>query len=191
MRQLNYSIEKLIGMAVLALLVAPIVLIIPMDERIASGHAHGIWATLFYEIGPAGRWTFAIAIISVLAFISLRSIAILFTDKIALRADETGIFYRTFRKRCQIGWDDVLSIDKKVRVTRGKTRRWIYIRAHVGSGERAWSVYQNMLDADEGQVMDWISEARRLHTNSRIPAVNVRPPETGQGFGRRRSLVRS
>jgi hypothetical protein len=189
MRQLHYSVGKLIGMAVVTLMVAPIVLFIPLDQRIATGHVRGLWATLFYEIGPAGRWAFAVAIIGILLFVSLRSIAILFTDKIALRADESGIFLRTYRKRGQIGWRDVLSVDMRTKVSRRRTFQWVNVRADMGSGERAWAVQLNMLDADEAQVMAWISEARRLHANSRIPAVSARPSPPVRGFGRKRSLI--
>jgi hypothetical protein len=189
MRQLNYSIQKLIKMAVLALFVVPVVLVIPMDKQIAAGHVRGVWATLFYKIGPTGRWTFAIAVIVILVFICFRSIAILFTDKVALRADETGIFFRNFWKRGQIGWDDLISIDKRVMVARGRAFQRVNIRARVGPHERAWAVQPSVLDADEGQVMDWISEARRMQANSRIPAVGQRPSAFRQGFGRKRSLI--
>lgn len=189
MRQLKYSIRKLMGVAAVALFSIPFVLIIPMDERVASGQAHGIWATLFYEIGPIGRWGFAIAIIAILAFCVIRSIAVIFTDRVALRADERGIYFRKYSKRYRIAWEDVVSIDIQVKTAGRRAYQWIYVRARIGGGVKALGLPTSLLDAYESQVLDWISEAHRLSTNRRIPAVNERPPAPVRGFGRKPPLV--
>ena len=64
MQQLDYSSGKLIWRALLAVLVAPFVLVLATDEHITSGHVRGIWTGLLYAIGPVGRWTLVGAIIA-------------------------------------------------------------------------------------------------------------------------------
>jgi hypothetical protein len=189
MQQLDYSSGKLIWRALLALLVAPFVLVLATDEHIISGHVRGIWTGLLYAIGPVGRWTLVGGIIAALGYLSLRLIVILLSDRAALRAGEAGLFVRTLSSHRTLAWSDVMSIDIATKVARGRTFHWVRVRTIEKASEKFWQVQTNLLDADEDQIAGWIEAARRLQTASRVPSAERASPPVATGFGRKRSSL--
>ncbi len=189
MQQLDYSSGRLIWRALLALLVAPFVLVLATDQRIASGHVRGIWTGLLHAIGPVGRWMLVGAIIATLSYLSLRLIVILLSDRAALRASEADLFVRTLSSRRNLVWNDVMSIDITTKVARGRSFHWVCVRTIEKASEKIWRVQTGLLDADEDQIAGWIAAARRLQTASRIPAAEQTSPSLTVGFGRKGSSL--
>ena len=187
MRELRFSVRKLLKLAAGGILLSLGAIIIPLNRNIATGHVRGLWSSLLYEIGPTGRWAFALACVGFFLFAALRLTIVAAGDLTALRCGESGLYVRTIMKRRQMPWRDVLVIDTSTTTVRRRTRRSVRIRIREGEGEKSLLVPVSLLSADEDDVANWIAQARRMHTDSRTskPRSSEMPP--GLAFGRRRS----
>ncbi len=192
MRQLEYSAAALWKRILLTSIVVPLVLVIPLDGNIAAGRVHGVWSTLLYAIGPAGRWSIAIVAIGFALYGAYRCGVLLAGDKKALGLSTSGVSVRTIRSCRDIAWNDVRSFEIVTKTARGRTFRWIAVNVLVGIAEERLLVSAELLDADPSEFNAWIEAARTLLAEARAPKVPAsRMPELqpATGFGRRRNPI--
>lgn len=186
--QLKFSVGKLMKLASAGMLLCLGAGLIPFDRRIASGHSAGPWNFLLYEIGPTGRWSFALACAGFLLFGAVCMAVVAVSDRVALRVGEDGIFVRTILRKQEVPWRDVLGIDTRSTTYRKRTRRSVRVRFMIGDDRKSLLVPLNLLSPDEDDVANWIAQARRIHAD-KISAKSRGASPSSSGFGRKRTFV--
>lgn len=188
-RQLRFAAPKLLKLAGACVMLGSGAVLIPLNGSIAAGHTAGLWTTLLYEVGPGGRWAFAVACMGFFLFATLRLAMVAASDRIALRVDEDGIFVRTITRRRQVPWRDILTIDLSSTRVRRRTRRSVRVRIRSGDGETSLHVPLSLLHEDEDDVATWIAQARRSHADGKAAATARDAPTSSSGFGRRTTVA--
>ena len=186
--QLDFSVGKLMKLASGCMLLCMGAGLIPFDRSIASGHSAGPWNAFLYEIGPTGRWSFALACAGLFLFGAFCMAMVAASARVALRVGEDGIFVRTIVRKQEVPWRDILVIDTRSTTYRRRTRRSVRVRFRTGDDQKSLLVPLNLLKADEDDVANWIAHARRIHAD-KISAKAPGAPPSSSGFGRKRTFV--
>lgn len=149
--QLRFSVRKVLKLVVGGTLLSFGALIIPFNQKIAAGHMPGFWNGLLYDIGPTGRWVFALACMGFFLSAAFGLSMVLVGDRVALRSTDRGIFVQTIGIRRELPWSEVVLIDilsttyRRRRRPRTRTRRSVRIRIRAGDGEKSLLVPTNLL----------------------------------------------